>query len=254
MKDQTRIFLSGCNGKMGHVIAEICGTYEDMAIVAGSDKNTEALSFPVYDDPTKCEEEFDVIIDFSHVSALTLVLQLAAKTGKPLIMCTTGLSEEDKSALFATADKSAVFYSGNMSLGVNILISLVQKAASVLYPEFDMEIVEAHHNQKLDAPSGTALMIADAINDTVGGDLEYVYDRHDVRKKRDKKELGLHAIRGGNIIGEHSVIFAGPEEVLTISHSAMTRNVFARGAVAAARFMKGKAPGLYSMENLVGTK
>lgn len=167
-------------------------------------------------------------------------------------MCTTGLSEENKQALIRLADTSAVFYSGNMSLGINVLICLAQKAASILYPEFDIEIVEAHHNQKLDAPSGTALMIADKVNQTLDNKLEYVYDRHDVRKKREKKEIGLHAIRGGNIVGEHSIMYIGPEEIITISHSAQTRNVFARGAVAAAKFLDKKKPGLYSMDDLVG--
>ena len=138
-----------------------------------------------------------------------------------------------------------------MSLGINVLINLAQKAADILYPGFDVEIIEAHHNQKIDAPSGTALMIADAVNETLDHQLEYVYDRHSVRQKRDSKELGLHSIRGGSIVGDHSIIFAGPEEVLTISHTAQTRNVFARGAVAAARFMCGKTVGMHSMKDLI---
>jgi 4-hydroxy-tetrahydrodipicolinate reductase len=167
-------------------------------------------------------------------------------------MCTTGLGEDEKSLLYALSEKTAVFYSGNMSLGINILLSLVKKAAEVLYPDFDIEIVEAHHNQKLDAPSGTALMIADAVNETLDHKLEYVYDRHSEMKKREKKELGIHSIRGGTIVGEHSVIFAGPEEVITVSHSAESRNVFAQGAVAAAKYLNGKPAGLYNMQDLIG--
>jgi 4-hydroxy-tetrahydrodipicolinate reductase len=252
-----RIFLCGCNGRMGKVITDICLSEQGIAIVAGADINganinTDSSSYPVYSRAVDCKEKFDVIIDFSHVLAFSSVIELAEKSGKPLVMCTTGLSEENKKTLSELSGKSAVFYSANMSLGVNILICLVKKAADVLYPGFDIEIVEAHHNQKLDAPSGTALMIADAINETLNNQLEYVYDRHDVRQKRGTKELGMHSIRGGSIVGEHSIIFAGPEEVLTLSHSAQTRSVFARGAVAAARFMSGKKSGMYSMQDLIG--
>ena len=246
-----RIFLNGCNGRMGKVITDICSQEQGVVIVAGADANAAASSYPVYAAAADCKEEFDVIIDFSHVLALPYVISLAKTSKKPLVMCTTGLSAADKKSLTALSEKTAVFYSANMSLGVNVLISLVQKAAGILYPGFDIEIVEAHHNQKVDAPSGTALMIADAVNDTLDHQLEYVYDRHGELKKRDPKELGLHSIRGGSIVGEHSVIFAGPEEVLTVSHSAQTRSVFARGAVAAARFMNGKTTGMYSMKDLI---
>jgi len=248
----TRIFLNGCNGRMGKVITEMVSSREDIIIAAGSDANTQASSFPVYSCILDAKEEYDVIIDFSHISAFEKVIQAAYDQKRPLVMCTTGLSEDNKQALIRLADTVAVFYSGNMSLGINVLICLAQKAASILYPEFDIEIIEAHHNQKLDAPSGTALMIADKVNQTLDNKLEYVYDRHDVLKKREKKEIGLHSIRGGNIVGEHSIMYIGPEEVITISHSAQTRNVFARGAVAAAKFLDKKSPGLYSMDDLVG--
>jgi len=246
-----RIFLNGCNGRMGKVITDICAQEQGLAIVAGADANASPSSFPVYAAAADCKEEFDVIIDFSHVLALPGIMRLAAARNVPLVMCTTGLSDDDKKALASLSEKTAVFYSANMSLGVNVLINLVQKAADILYPGFDIEIVEAHHNQKLDAPSGTALMIADAVNDTLDHQLEYVYDRHNVRQKRDPREIGIHSIRGGSIVGDHTVIFAGPEEVLSISHSAQTRNVFARGAVAAARFMCGKTTGMYSMKDLI---
>lgn len=247
---ETRIFLNGCNGRMGKVITDICSREQGITIVAGADTNAAASSsassssYPVYAAAAECKEEFDVIIDFSHVLALPFIMRFAEDKKKPLVMCTTGLSDDDKKALVSLSEKSPVFYSANMSLGINVLVNLAVKAAEILYPGFDIEIVEAHHNQKVDAPSGTALMIADALNDTLDNQMEYVYDRHNVRQKRDPKEIGLHAIRGGSIVGDHSVIFAGQEEVLTISHSAQTRNVFARGAIAAARFMSGKEPGM----------
>lgn len=237
---------------MGKVITDICSREQGVSIVAGADANEAPSSFPVYPSTVDCKEDFDVIIDFSHVLALPSVIQLAQDKKKPLIMCTTGLTDDNKKALSSLSEKTAVFYSANMSLGINVLINLAQKAADILYPGFDVEIIEAHHNQKIDAPSGTALMIADAVNETLDHQLEYVYDRHNVRQKRDPKELGLHSIRGGSIVGDHSIIFAGPEEVLTISHTAQTRNVFARGAVAAARFMFGKTAGMFSMKDLIG--
>jgi len=246
-----RIFLNGCNGRMGKVITDICSQEQGVSIVAGADANAAPSSFPVYPSAVDCKEDFDVIIDFSHVLAFPSVIRLAQDKKKPLIMCTTGLTDDNKKTLSSLSEKTAVFYSANMSLGINILINLAQKAADILYPGFDVEIIEAHHNQKVDAPSGTALMIADAVNETLDHQLEYVYDRHNVRQKRDPKELGLHSIRGGSIVGDHSIIFAGPEEVLTISHTAQTRNVFARGAVSAARFMCGKSAGMYSMKDLI---
>ena len=250
---ETRIFLSGCMGRMGRVITEMVDGYDDCVIVAGSDVVENPLSkFPIYKDPMECKEEFDVIIDFSHVSAFAGITKFAEVNGKPIVMCTTGLSEEQKADLKALSEKVGAFYSGNMSLGINVLINLVKKAAAQLYPDFDIELVEEHHNQKLDAPSGTALMIADAMNDTLNGQLEYVYERQSRRQKREKKELGIHSIRGGNIVGEHKVMFVGGEEILTISHSAQTRSVFARGAVTAAKYMLGKAPGMYDMQKMIG--
>ncbi|MBR2751451.1 MAG: 4-hydroxy-tetrahydrodipicolinate reductase [Clostridiales bacterium] len=250
---EVRVFLSGCMGRMGRVITEMCSEYEDTVIVAGSDvvENPNS-SFPIYKDPTECKEEFDVIIDFSHVSAFAGITKLAETSGKPIVMCTTGLSEEQKADLKKLSEKVGVFYSGNMSLGINVLINLVKKAAAQLYPDFDIELVEEHHNKKLDAPSGTALMIADAMNEAVDNRLEYVYERQSKRQKREKKELGIHSIRGGNIVGEHKVMFIGGEEILTISHSAQTRNVFGRGAVAAAKYMLGKGPGMYDMQSMLG--
>lgn len=250
---EVRIFLSGCMGRMGRVITDMVAESEDAVIVAGSDVvMNPASAFPIYADPNECKEEFDVIIDFSHVSALAAIMKLAETRNKPLVMCTTGLSEEQKADLKALSNKVGVFYSGNMSLGINVLIKLVRQAAASLYPDFDIELVEEHHNKKLDAPSGTAIMIADAMNEEVDHQLEYVYERQSKRQKREKKEIGIHSIRGGNIVGEHKVMFIGGEEILTISHSAQTRSVFARGAVAAAKYMDGKEAGMYDMQTMLG--
>ena len=192
----------------------------------------------------------DVIVDFSNPAVLDSMLEYAVEKNIPVVICTTGYSEEQKKKIFAASEKIAVFYSGNMSLGINLIIELAKKAAAVFGDGFDVEIVEQHHNQKLDAPSGTALMIADAISE-VKTDAEYVYDRHSYRKKRDKKEIGIHSVRGGNIVGEHEVIFAGQDEVLTISHSARSKTVFAVGALNAAVYLKDKGAGMYNMSDLL---
>ncbi|MDD2456891.1 MAG: 4-hydroxy-tetrahydrodipicolinate reductase [Eubacteriales bacterium] len=248
-----RVFLSGCNGRMGQVIAGLAKESQDLLIVAGSDLNQSvAQDFPVFARAQDCDVEFDVIIDFSNPAALPNLFELVRRTHKPAVICTTGLEQAQKNELDVLAQSSAIFVSANMSLGVNILISLAQKAAAVLYPEFDIEIIEAHHRQKVDAPSGTALMIADAINETLDQQLEYTYDRSQVRQKRGDRELGLSSIRGGTIVGEHTVLFAGGEETISIHHSAQSRNVFARGALAAARFLAGKPAGRYEMKDLIG--
>lgn len=248
-----RIFLNGCNGRMGQVIAGLVKESPDLVIVAGSDLN-QAVSqpFPVFAKAQACDVEFDVIIDFSNPAALPNLFELIRQTKKPAVICTTGLEDAQKNELAQLATQSAVFVSANMSLGINVLISLAQKAAAVLYPGFDIEIIEAHHRQKVDAPSGTALMIAEAINETLDHQLEYTCDRSQVRQKRGDRELGLHAIRGGTIVGEHTVLFAGGEETISIHHSAQSRNVFARGALAAARFLPGKPAGHYDMKDLIG--
>lgn len=247
----TKIFLNGCCGHMGRVIAGICASLPNAVIVAGADIRPQESDFHVYESPDMCTDEFDVIIDFSNPSALNPLLGLAQRTGKPLVMCTTGFSGDQRNQILALSETNAVFLSGNMSLGINVLIDLVQKAAKVLYPDFDIEIIEQHHNRKVDAPSGTALMIADEINQAEDGIFEYEYDRHTKRTPRKKQSIGIHSIRGGNIVGEHSVLFAGPEETITVSHSANTRDVFARGAVKAALFLADKKPGLYSMKDLL---
>lgn len=247
-----RILLCGCCGKMGRVIAQLVQARDDCEIVAGVDLMGEA-SFPVYREIASVTEASDVIVDFSHPSLLTPVLTYAAeKGGIPAVLCTTGYSAAQVEAIRAAAAKQPVFYSRNMSLGINLLIELSKKAAKILGDQFDIEIVEKHHNQKIDAPSGTALMIADAISEARDESMQYMYDRHAQRKKREKNEIGLHAVRGGTVVGEHEVIFAGTQETITISHSAQSKELFAVGAVNAAVYMHGKPAGLYDMSDLIG--
>ncbi len=243
----TRIIISGCNGRMGRNVAEKIAERDGCETVAGIDTNTSPLAFPVFASAADCTVDADVIIDFSNPSALPALLDFAVSRGIPAVIATTGVSDEGRARIEEAARTVPVFFSANMSLGVNLLVELARKAADVLGGDFDIEIVEKHHNQKLDAPSGTALMIADAIADGK----HYVYDRHSVRRKRSRDEIGIHSVRGGNIVGEHEVIFAGADEVITLSHSAASRGVFATGAVNAALFLTGKRPGLYDMGDLV---
>lgn len=248
-----QIILCGCCGKMGRVIAQLVENRDDCEIAAGVDLQTPAnpLPFPVYDSIEKIQVPADVIIDFSHPSCLASILTYAKEKQVPAVLCTTGYTAEQVQALQTASKEIALFYSRNMSLGINLLIELAKKAAHVLGDEFDIEIVEEHHNQKIDAPSGTALMIADAIAQSKEEAVHYMYDRHSQRKKRDKNEIGIHSIRGGTIVGEHEVIFAGNNEVVRLSHSAQSKEVFASGAVNAAVFLAGKPAGLYDMSALV---
>lgn len=244
------ILLCGCGGRMGAAVAAAAEAAGDR-IVAGVDVSPVAAgSYPVFHSPEEFEGHADVMIDFSHHSALGALLTYATRTGTPLVVCTTGHTEEELAEMRAAAEKAPIFFSRNMSLGINLLIALCRRAAATLGEDFDIEIIEKHHNQKLDAPSGTALMIADAICEE-GGEHPYVYDRHAVRRKRERGEIGLHAVRGGNIVGEHEVMFCGQNEILTLSHSAASREVFATGALRAARFMQGKGAGLYNMDDVV---
>ena len=251
----TKILLSGCSGKMGRVIGALVNEDPNCEIVGGIDLiDDSTLSFPVFPSPDKVNVDADVIIDFSHPSCLIPVMDYAAKTKTPVVICTTGLAPEQKAYMASKGAETAVFFSANMSLGVNVLIDLAKKATTVLEDNFDIEIVEAHHNRKLDAPSGTALYIADAINEACREKKEYIYDRHSVRKKREKCEMGIHAIRGGTIVGEHTVIFAGNDEIIELKHTALSRDVFAEGAIAAAKFMAGKTSGIYDMNDLIQSK
>lgn len=247
------VILCGCGGKMGFAVQQAVNNREDCRIVAGVDISLAPQeNFKVYAELGEVEEKADVIIDFSHPSALESILSYCrAHSGTAAVLCTTGYSAEQVEMIHAAATEMPVFYSRNMSLGVNLLIELAKKAEMVLGGAFDVEVVEMHHNQKIDAPSGTALMIADAINGVRDNQMKYTYDRHSQRKKREKSEIGLHSVRGGTIVGEHQVIFAGQHEVLTLSHSAQSKELFASGAVNAAVFMKCKAKGLYNMADLV---
>ncbi len=247
-----KIFLNGCCGRMGKAIANLCFNNPDYKIVAGGDIiENKNYDFPVYTSLSECTEDFDVIIDFSNAKAVPTILEFALSRKKPFICCTTALSDDTVSAILSASEKIAVFKSANMSLGINMMVELCKQATRILYPEFDIEIVEAHHNRKLDAPSGTAMMIASAIDQEISDNVEYVYDRHSVNKARSKNEIGISSIRGGNIVGEHSAMFISDEEILTISHSAQTRDVFAKGALTAAKFMAGKEKGYFTMSDVI---
>lgn len=246
-----KIINSGCNGKMGQVVQAMCAADPEVTIVAGFGTHQTALEYPVFTNPTNFTGDADVVIDFSSPKALDGLLSFCLERKLPVVIATTGFSPEQLAQIEDASKVIPVFRSANMSLGINVLLELVKKAASILGSGSDIEIVEKHHNRKVDAPSGTALMIADAINQVREDSMQYVYDRHSQRKKREKKEIGLHSVRGGTIVGEHQVIFAGQSEVLTLSHSAQSKELFAAGAVNAAVFMAGKGPGLYDMSHLI---
>lgn len=247
------ILLHGCNGRMGQVISNLALGAPDIQIVCGVDSNISKNSnpYPVYNTLDDVKENIDVLIDFSNHACIRNILSYGLKNSVGLVLCTTGYTNEEKELINLAATKIPVFNSGNMSLGINLLLSLAKQAAAKLYDGFDIEIIEKHHNQKLDAPSGTALMIADAINSALDNKLEYVYERQSKHEKRPKAEIGMHSIRGGAIVGEHEVIFAGAGEVIELKHSAISRDVFGVGALRAARFLYKKAPGLYSMQNVI---
>ncbi len=249
-----RVIMHGCNGRMGQAIVGLAASDEDIKIVAGVDKfDNGQNSFPVYSNIEACELEADVIIDFSNSSAVDGLLEYAVSRNIPVVLCTTGLSDEQLARVTEASSKVAVLRSANMSIGINLLLKLIKENAAILRDAgFDTEIVEKHHRHKLDAPSGTALALADAAKDALGSDYEYVYDRTERRMERPVKEIGISAVRGGSIVGDHDVIFAGTDEVITLSHTAYSRNVFAQGAISAARFLAGRAPGMYSMSDVIG--
>ncbi len=248
-----RLILSGCNGRMGRAVERLCAAQPDVEIAAGFDLlGTGERDFPVFSSPAGFQGQAGALIDFSSPAALPALLEFCTDRRIPAVLATTGYSQEQLDAIDHAAERIPIFRSANMSLGVNVLLELVRQAAATLGADYDIEIVEKHHNKKLDAPSGTALMLADAAASALPWQPEYVYDRHSVRKARDKAEIGISSVRGGGIVGDHDVIFAGENEVITLSHSAMSREVFASGAIRAARFLSGvEAPGLYSMAHLV---
>lgn len=252
----TKIIMSGCNGAMGRMITAIVKEDEEAEIVAGIDVVDSCdHEFPVFKSIWDCDVEADAIIDFSTPKILDDLLGYSKERKVPVVLCTTGYDEEQMGKVEAAAEKTAVLRSANMSLGINTLMKIVQDAAKVLAAEgYDVEIVEKHHNLKLDAPSGTALALADSINEAMGNPYEYIYDRSARRSKREKKELGISAVRGGTIVGEHDVIFAGVDEVITFSHTAYSKAVFGKGAVSAAKFLKGKPAGRYEMADVIAAR
>ncbi len=249
-----RIIMHGCNGKMGQVISGLVAADSEAEIVAGVDVYDQiANPYPVFKSIEECNVEADAIIDFSNAAGVDKLLDYCVEKNMPVVLCTTGLSEEQLAHAKTASEKVAVLKSANMSLGINMLLKLLKEATSVLAPAgFDIEIVEKHHNQKLDAPSGTALALADSINEELNNTYEYVYDRSQVREKRTEKEIGISAVRGGTIVGDHDVIFAGADEVITFSHRAYSKAVFGKGAVQAAKFLAGKPAGMYDMSDVIG--
>lgn len=249
----TRVIMHGCNGKMGQVITGIIAADEEIEIVAGVDASDHIKnSYPVFDSLEKCDVAADVVIDFAAAAAVDGLLDFCVEKQIPCVLCTTGLSEEQLAHVEEAAKKVAILRSANMSLGINMLFKLLKEAAAVLASAgFDMEIVEKHHNLKVDAPSGTALALADSINEELNREYEYVFDRSQRREKRPKKEIGISAVRGGTIVGDHDVIFAGTDEVITFSHTAYSKAVFGKGAVQAAKFLNGKPAGRYQMSDVI---
>ena len=248
-----KVIMHGCNGKMGQVITGIIAEDADVEIVAGVDASNHIQNtYPVFSNIADCNVEADVVIDFCAAAAVDGLLNYCVEKKLPCVLCTTGLSEAQIAAVEEASKKTAILRSANMSLGVNMLLKILKEAAGILAPAgFDIEIVEKHHNQKVDAPSGTALALADSINEEFNNEYDYVYDRSQVREKRNSKEIGISSVRGGTIVGDHDVIFAGEDEVITFSHTAYSRAVFGKGAIQAAKFLKGREPGLYNMSHVI---
>ncbi len=249
-----RMILHGCNGVMGQVVTNLAAEDPELTVVAGIDINTEQKNdYPVFAKPADCDVEADVIVDFSSAKALDALLDYMKARKIPGVLCSTGLSEAQIAAVEEASHEVAILKSANMSLGINTLFKVLKMVAPLLAEEgFDIEIVEKHHNRKLDAPSGTAIALADAINESLDEPYAYKFDRSQERKKREKKEIGFSSVRGGSIVGEHDVIFAGTDEVITIQHTAYSRAIFAKGALAGAKFLAGKPAGFYNMQDVIG--
>ena len=248
-----KAIMHGCNGKMGQVISGLVKKDPMIEIVAGID-TYQGISneYPVFASLKECDVEAEVVIDFSNASAVDELLDVCAERNLPVVLCTTGLSEEQLQKVEVAGTKVAVLRSANMSLGINLLMKLLKEAASVLAPAgFDIELVEKHHNQKVDAPSGTAIALADSVNEALDNAYTYTYDRSQERKKREKNEIGIVAVRGGTIVGEHDVIFAGADEVITFQHTAYSKAVFGKGAIEAAKYLAGKPAGMYDMSDVI---
>ncbi len=247
----TDILLVGAGGKMGKFVAEVANNDSELNVKAGVDKFPTNTAFPVFKSFGEVDVKADVIIDFSNPTLLDDMLSYAQATKTPIVIATTGYSDAQTEKIKSASKEIPIFFTFNMSIGVNLICSLAKKAAQILGDKFDIEIVEKHHNQKIDAPSGTAIMLANAVNSVFDDEMNYEYDRHSKRQKRTKNEIGIHSVRGGTIVGEHDVIFAGHDEVITISHAAHSKEVFAEGAIKAAKFIIGKKPGLYDMNNIM---
>ncbi len=250
-----KIAITGANGKMGKVVASLAAARSDCKVIEGVDLNDAPNgAFPIVKLPFDLPEKPDVIIDFSHPSALDDLLSYCTINHVPLVAATTGYTDEQIAKIKKTSEQTPIFFTFNFSLGINLLVELGKRAVNILGGQYDIEIVEKHHNQKKDAPSGTAIMIAEALNGELGNKMKYVYDRHSVRKARESNEIGMHSIRGGTIVGEHDIIFAGHDEVITLSHSAGSKEVFANGALNASIFLAGKENGLYDMADLLDNR
>lgn len=249
-----RIIMHGCNGKMGQVITGLVAKDNEVEIVAGIDPYDDGHnSYPVFSSFHDCIVKADVIIDFATAKAVDGLLEYSKKNNVPAVICTTGLSEEQIERIHETSREVAILKSANMSLGINTLFKLLKQATAILAPaNFDMEIVEKHHNQKLDAPSGTALALADSMKEALDDSYYYKYDRSKERAKRDPKEIGISAVRGGTIVGEHEVFFCGEDEVIEFKHTAYSKSIFAKGAIEAAKFLAGKPAGMYDMSDVIG--
>ncbi len=245
--------MNGCNGKMGQTISNLIMELDYIKIVAGVDRNPEKVknSYPVYNSFENIKERIDITIDFSHPSTLQNLLNFCVTNKTALVVATTGLSPLDNEILEQSSDIIPIFISANMSIGINLIMNLISETAKTLQGSFDIEIIEKHHNEKTDAPSGTALMLADEINSALNGTMNYIYDRSKYKEKRNMNDIGIHSIRGGSIPGEHSIIFAGLDEIIEIKHTALSRVIFAKGTLEAVKFIYNKEKGLFNMKNLL---
>lgn len=249
-----KIVLNGCSGKMGKMISECATKFKGVEIVAGIDKFPSNTAYPIFENVHDLNIDYDVLLDFSRADALNDLIELTEKTNKPLVICSTGFSQEDLALIDEKSKTLKLFRSGNMSFGINLIVSLLKKVTPLLYGNYDIEIIEKHHNQKVDAPSGTAIMLADAAKNSIQDTTKYVYGREG-NSKREENEIGIHAIRGGSIVGDHDVIFAGTGEIIELSHKAISREVFAVGALKACEYMASVTkPGLYDMSDVIGLK
>ncbi|MCM8711625.1 4-hydroxy-tetrahydrodipicolinate reductase [Clostridium sp. SYSU_GA19001] len=245
-----KVLLNGCSGKMGTMVTAVSKNFSNLKIVAGVDKFKTKLDYPIYENISECSENIDVVLDFSRPDSLDNLLNYCKEKNIPLVLCTTGFTAEQLQKIDEYSNIIPIFHSANMSLGVNVVNSILKKISALLYTNFDIEIIEKHHNQKVDSPSGTAILLANTIKDSISDKTQFVYGREGIGK-REHKDIGIHAVRGGSIVGEHEVIFAGQGEIIEIKHTALSREVFAVGALKACEFMHGKNNGLYNMDDLI---